>query len=99
VDWWWENRIFFHQPQGWVDSSIYEVAGFYPYRDAVYLRGAMFLGEVRDLMGEEPFLDFLRDYLEKYSHRQANGDDFFNLLSVHTSVDLSGLISSYFNQR
>ena len=99
VDWWWENRIFFHQPQGWVDSSIYEVAGFYPYRDAVYLRGAMFLGEVRDLMGEEPFLGFLRDYLEKYSHRQANGDDFFNLLSVHTSADLSGLISSYFNQR
>jgi hypothetical protein len=99
VDWWWENRIYFHEPQGWVDSSIYEVAGFYPYRDAVYLRGAMFLGEVRDLMGEEPFLNFLRDYLEKYSYRQANGDDFFNLLSAHTSADLSGLISSYFNQR
>ena len=99
TDWWWENRIYFHEPQGWVDSSIYEAAGFYPYRDAVYLRGAMFLGEVRDLMGEEAFLDFLRDYLEKYSHRQANGDDFFNLLSEHTSADLSGLISSYFNQR
>ena len=57
------------------------------------------MGEVRDLLGEEAFLDFLRDYLEKYSQRQANGDDFFNLLSAHTSVDLSGLISSYFNHR
>jgi hypothetical protein len=99
ADWWWQNRIFFHEPQGWVDSSIYEVAGFYPYRDAVYLRGAMFLGEVRDLLGEEAFLDFLRDYLTKYSYQQANGDDFFNLLSAHTSADLSGLISSYFNHR
>lgn len=99
ADWWWQNRISFHEPQGWVDSSIYEVAGFYPYRDAVYLRGAMFMGEVRDLLGEEAFLDFLRDYLEKYSQRQANGDDFFNLLSAHTSADLSGLISSYFNHR
>jgi hypothetical protein len=99
AEWWWQNRIYFHEPQGWVDSTIYEVAGFYPYRDAVYLRGAMFLGEVRDLLGEEAFIDFLRDYLDKYSYKQANGDDFFNLLSEHTSADLSGLISSYFNHR
>jgi aminopeptidase N len=59
----------------------------------------MFLGEVRNLLGEEAFLDFLRDYLTKYSYQQANGDDFFNLLSAHTSADLSGLISSYFNHR
>ena len=99
VGWWWENRILFHDPQGWVDSTIYESAGFYPYRDAVYLRGAMFLGELRDLMGQEAFLDFLHDYLKQYNHRQVTGDDFFDLLSAHTSADLSGLISSYFANR
>lgn len=99
ADWWWENRITFHEPQGWVDSTIYEVAGFYPYRDAVYLRGAMFLGELRDQMGDEAFLDFLRDYLENYAYRQASSDDFFNLLSEHTSADLSPLIGSYFKNR
>jgi len=99
TDWWWENRIFFHDPQGWVDSTIYEAAGFYPYRDAVYLRGAMFLGELRSLMGDEAFLVFLRAYLEQYRYRQASGDDFFNLLSEYTSTDLSTLIGTYFSRR
>jgi hypothetical protein len=99
VDWWWENRITFHNPQGWVDSTIYEASGFYPYRDAVYLRGAMFLGDLRQVMGDEAFLAFLRDYLEQYRAHQATGDDFFNLLSSHTSEDLSGLIANYFSRR
>jgi aminopeptidase N len=97
--WYWENRVTFHEPQGWVDSTIYDAAGFYPYRDAVYLRGAMFLRELRDLMGEEPFLEFLRDYLRRFSYRQATADDFFSLLSEHTQADLSGLIGTYFENR
>ncbi len=99
ADWWWENRIYFHNPQGWVDSTIYETAGFYPYRDAVYLRGALFLGELRSSMGAETFLEFLRAYLERFRYRQANGDDFFNLLSEYTSEDLSDLTRTYFSRR
>lgn len=99
TDWWWENRIYFHKPQGWVNSTIYETAGFYPYRDAVYLRGALFLGELRELMGEDTFLEFLRAYLEKFRYRQVSGDDFFNLLSEYTSADLSELIGTYFSRR
>jgi hypothetical protein len=99
VDWWWENRITFHDPQGWVDSTIYEPSGFYPYRDAVYLRGAMFLEELRNIMGEGDFLIFLRAYLEKFRAQQVSGDEFFNLLSAHTAEDLSGLIANYFSRR
>jgi Peptidase family M1 domain len=99
VDWYWENRVTFHAPQGWVDGTIYDAAGFYPYRDAVYLRGAMFLKDLRDLMGEEAFLEFLRDYLRQYSYRQANSGGFFALLSEHTQADLSGLIGTYFANR
>lgn len=98
-EWWWENRIRFHNPAGWVDTTIYTAGGFYPYRDAVYLRGAMFLDEVRDLLGEEAFFDFLRDYLARYTHRLATGDDFFKLLSEYTPTDLSPLISRYFANR
>jgi hypothetical protein len=96
VNWWWENRIYFHNPQGWVDSTIYEAEGFYPYRDAVYLRGALFLGELRDLLGEDEFQEFLRDYLSKYRYHQAGRDDFFNLLSEYTTSDISQLVSEYF---
>ena len=99
VDWWWENRIYFHNPEGWVDSTIYEAGGFYPYRDAVYLRGAQFLGELRDLLGEDNFQVFLRDYLSAYRYRQVSGDDFFNLLSEYTTSDISQLVSRYFATR
>jgi len=97
--WWWENRIAFHDPQGWVDSTIYDAAGFYPYRNAVYLRGAMFLFELRERMGKEPFLTFIHDYLQQYSYRQATGNDFFTLLANHTQIDLTILISNYFAKR
>lgn len=99
VDWWWENRIYFHEPQGWVDSTIYEVEGFYPYRDAVYLRGALFLNEVRELLGAEIFQDFLKDYLSTFRYRQANGDDFFNLLAKYTPADLAPVVGEYFARR
>lgn len=101
TSWWRENRIDFHEPQGWVDSTIYEFGpqDFYPYRDAVYLRGAMFLGDLRQAMGDEAFLAFLRDYLQQFTYRQATGEDFFSLLAKHSSADLSGIIDAYFANR
>lgn len=97
--WWWDNRIYFHKPEGWVDSTIYQAAGFYPYRNAVYLRGAMFLGELRERLGDEAFFAFLRDYLANYTYRQATADDFFEVLSRYASSDLSDLVGSYFSKR
>jgi hypothetical protein len=99
VDWWWENRIYFHDPQGWVNTTIYEADGFYPYRDAVYLRGALFLGELRDLLGEDGFEQFLNEYLSSFRYRQVNGDAFFSLLAEHTSSDINPLIAEYFAPR
>jgi Peptidase family M1 domain len=96
VGWWQENRIDFHNPQGWVDSTIYDHPDFYPYRDAVYLRGAMFLGDLRTRLGDESFKAFLRDYLNRFAYRQATKADFFAVLADHTDEDLSGLISTYF---
>jgi hypothetical protein len=96
VDWYWEARITFHQPQGWVNSTIYEASGFHPYRDAVYLRGAQFLHELRTQMGDEAFLSFLRDYLARYTYQIASAADFFAVLKEHTAADISGLVAQYF---
>lgn len=99
LDWWWQNRVYFHDPQGWVDITIYEAAGFYPYRDTVYLRGTLFLKDLEDLMGKQAFLDFLQDYLHTYRYQLATTSDFFNLLQQHTSADLSTIINTYFENR
>ncbi len=99
VEWWWENRIYFHEPQGWVDSTIYDAEGFYPYRDAVYLRGALFLGELRSMLGEDAFSEFLQAYLSTYRYQQVTGDDFFDLLSGYTTEDITPLVREYFANR
>ena len=99
LEWWWDNRVRFHEPTGWVDSTIYDTNDFKVYKDAVYLRGAMFLDDLRVLIGDEAFNAFLLDYLKQYTDEQATANGFFALLENHTEADLSGLLSKYFANR
>jgi hypothetical protein len=99
LDWWWAYRVNYYQPKGWVDGTIYNTAGYRPYRDAVYLNGALFLEALRQKIGDEVFFAFLKDYATQYAHRIATGSDFFNVLKQHTNQDLTSLISQYFQSR
>jgi hypothetical protein len=96
VDWWWFYRVNFYDPTGWVDNSIYDFNQFRPYRDAIYLNGAKFLQELRNLIGDQAFFAFLRDYANKNAHGIATAADFFSILRNHTSENLEGLLAKYF---
>lgn len=99
LDGWWQFRVEYQQPSGWIDGSIYDYSGFISYRDATYLRGAQFLHELRGLIGDEAFFSFLQDYV---IHAQGktlglvSADDFFAVLSNHTTADLGNLLQTYF---
>jgi aminopeptidase N len=97
TDWWWEFRVKRFQPVGWVNSTIYDHSGFRSYVDAVYLRGALFMDELRRSIGDEAFLAFLKDYVGRGSFAQLTGADFFAMLAKHTTVDLESVISRYFH--
>ncbi len=98
--WWWNYRINFYQPGGWVNDSIYNPHGvpnaYRAYRDAVYLNGAIFMEDLRTLIGDESFFAFIGDYVGKFSQKIATGEDFFTLLGEHTDKDLQALIHKYF---
>ena len=96
LDWWWEYRINYYQPGGFVDGSIYNPAGYRAYRDAVYLNGALFLEELRRQVGDQAFFAFLQDYAAQMAGRIATKDDFFAILKAHTDADLSSLLKTYF---
>jgi hypothetical protein len=98
LDWWWAYRVKYYNPTGWVDGSIYNPNGYRAYRDAVYLNGAMFLEDLRKQVGDEVFFAFLKDYAGQFKGRIASGKDFFAVLSKHSSVDISGLIKTYFQK-
>lgn len=95
VTWWLEQRLY-AQPDlsGWVDTTIYDFNR--PYTDVVYLRGARFLDELRQEVGDDAFFAFLQDYARTYSGQIATSADFFRILRRHTSADLAVIIGRYF---
>lgn len=96
LTWWWEYRVEYYEPQGWVDLNIYDAGGYRPYRDAVYLNGMKFLLELRELVGEDIFATFLQDYVDHNTNQIVTANDFFALLDDHTDADWSLLKAKYF---
>ncbi len=95
-DWWWNFRVNYFGPHGYVDSNVYDFATFRDYVDAVYLNGANFLDDIRNRIGDQAFFAFLKDYAERFSYRRATTADFFAVLRDHTNKDFSDIMQAYF---
>lgn len=96
IPWWWSYRVDFYQPKGFVNIPIYEGQGFRPYTNAVYLRGAHFVHELRQRIGDEAFFAFLKDYQEQMNEKIATSEDFFRILREHTQAELVEVLANYF---
>lgn len=102
LKWWWDVRVDAYTPHGYVDIPLntqFENEMYRQYVNAVYLRGAKFLDELRARMGEEAFFAFLQDYLNQHKGQRATADDFFTLLRQHTDADISDLTLEYFQDQ
>jgi hypothetical protein len=96
VDWWWDFRVMRFKPAGRVNSSVYDFDAFRPYVNAVYLRGALFLRDLRAAMGDTAFFDFLQRYRETQSGHIATSNDFWSLLETYDVPGLARLRAEYF---
>lgn len=97
-DWWWKYRVLRFQPLGHINHTIYEHNNYRDYVDTTYLRGALFLHELRNEIGNDAFLAFLRDYAAQNTQQMASSEAFFAILAEHSSTDLSGLRERYFSR-
>ncbi|MCE2471429.1 MAG: hypothetical protein J4G18_05925 [Anaerolineae bacterium] len=61
-NWWWYFRVAVYLPEGGVDSAVYEFSTPREYINAVYLRGAQMLQNLREDIGDEHFFQLLRSY-------------------------------------
>jgi hypothetical protein len=96
LDWWWTYRVDYYDPAGKINLQLYDYTSYRAYRDAVYLNGVHFLDDLRQMVGDDSFYSFLRDYVTSFSNKIATGRDFFDLLSHHTSKNISPLLNKYF---
>lgn len=99
LDWWWDYRVYYYEPKGWVDGSVYNPEGYRAYRDAVYLNGALFLEDLRSLVGDQAFFAFLQAYVKRYAGKIATSDNFFTMLNEYTQANLQPLLDKYFRER
>ncbi len=99
VTWWWNFRVYYFTPGGYVDTRLYNTASFRSYVNAVYLRGAEFFEALRTRIGDPAFFAFLQDYYATERGHISNADDFFRILDAHTNVDYSDLVHAYFYYR
>lgn len=95
-DWWWNFRVNYFGPSGYVDTNVYQPGSFRAYVNAVYLNGANFLEALNYRMGDDAFFQFLQDYVSRYGRGRATTYDFFAVARQNTTADISDLINAYF---
>lgn len=95
--WWWEFRVQRLNPAGLVDAPIYDFEDIQLYINAVYLRGASFLHDLRALIGDQAFFSLLNAYAERGRYSYVTTGDFFSLVDEHTTLDYSYLLDLYFS--
>ena len=96
-DWWWQFRVDYFGPSGYIDTPIYNWSSQRAYVNGVYLNGAHFIEDLRVRMGDDNFFAFLKDYAARYSRGRATTADFFATVRAHTTADLSDLMMKYFS--
>jgi hypothetical protein len=97
VNWWWQFRVDYFKPGGYVDTSIYNSGTFRSYTNAVYLNGAHFIDDLRGRMGDDAFFAFVKDYAALHSRGRVTSADFFAAARDHTNADISDLMAEYFS--
>jgi transcriptional regulator with XRE-family HTH domain len=99
TDWWWLYAVDQWAPTGKIDNLVYVFRDNREYFDAVYRRGAQFMNDLRETMGDPAFFGFLEEYQRRYAYQLAKSRDFFELVQEYTTADLVPLQEEYFRQR
>jgi aminopeptidase N len=96
TDWWWDFRVNRWNPVGYVDDSIYQYADSESFVHNVYGVAAYFMDELRNLMGQDAFEQFLQRYFSEHRDSFVSREDFFTAVEEQTDIDLAPLIAKYF---
>jgi hypothetical protein len=99
AEWWWFYAVDQWVPTGKIDALIYEFRDNREYMDAVYRRGAQFMHDLREMMGDPAFFAFLQEYQRRNAYQLVQSPAFFSLVQEFTTADLVPLQEEYFRKR
>lgn len=94
-----ENYANFETDKGeGILRSLREFDSSWQYSSIVYSKGAMFIHELREEMGEDAFLKALREYFEGFKFKNATTEDFYSICQSNSSKDLKNLFNQWLNK-
>jgi aminopeptidase N len=79
-----------------INSSALEFTNWSPYRDTVYIRGALFLHELRGQIGDEKFIELLRQFQETQRYKISTTNDYLRMAEELSGRDLDPLFEKWF---
>ena len=68
------------------------------YGNIIYHKAPIMMRQLERLMGEKPFQDGIREYLNKYAHGNATWPDLITILDAHTPADLAAWNQVWVNE-
>jgi len=98
VDWWWQFRVTMYTPSGYVDATVYDFYSPRGYINAVYLRGALMMQELRKQLGDEAFWAWIKAYVQKMNGQIAKPADFWGTLSYSAYEAVAGIRQAYLKE-
>ncbi len=91
-----ENYIKFEPDKGErILRSLREFDNSWQYSSIVYSKGAIFLRQLRDRMGDEAFLKALREYYRRHKFKNATTEDFRKACQNNHDKDLTPLFNEW----
>ena len=96
ASWWWDYRVFTYNPDGLVSSTVYDFNNNRPYINAVYLRGALYLRDLRSNLSDDVFFTHLKDYAQRYNGKIADSSGFDSTFISELTPELKKIREKYF---
>ncbi len=96
--WWWWFRVDRLEPEGFVDSTVYEFPTIRAYINAVYLRGVRMLHALRSDLGSDAFFEWLHRYADAGAGRVATPDLLWSLLTPQQQATTIATRQAYLRQ-
>lgn len=94
--WWWDYRVFSYRPEGFVSSTIDEFDNDRSYINAIYLRGALYLNDLRSNLSNELFMSRLKDYAHKFNGKISDSNGFESVFLVDMTPEIVYIKENYF---
>jgi aminopeptidase N len=81
-----------------ITGSAHDFGNWTAYRNPVYYQGALFIGELRQTLGDEAFFELLHRYYATYRFGHASTEGFVALAHEAAEADLDPLVARWFGR-